>query len=156
MGCIVHGVSKSQTQLSDFHFHPGEWGGGRQDLAPSMQRSHPLRQAQSSSREQVELFFNDPLQWKCGALTTGQPGNSQNCVNFSVRHQGQSVCPPTLLLLITSFTDETIGGFFLYHKNLTRGCGSSKKHARGLPCGPVAKTPCPQCRGLEFDPWSGN
>ena len=107
MGCIVHGVSKSQTQLSDFHFHPGEWGGGRQDLAPSMQRSHPLRQAQSSSQEQVELFFNDPLQWKCGALTTGQPGNSQNCVNFSIRHQGQSVCPPTLLLLITSFTDET-------------------------------------------------
>ena len=21
MGCIVHGVTKSQTQLSDFHFH---------------------------------------------------------------------------------------------------------------------------------------
>ena len=21
MGCIVHGVAKSQTQLSDFHFH---------------------------------------------------------------------------------------------------------------------------------------
>ena len=22
MGCIVHGVPKSQTRLSDFHFHP--------------------------------------------------------------------------------------------------------------------------------------
>ena len=109
MDCIVHGVAKSQTQLSDFHFHPGEWGRGRQDLAPSMgyprSAHHPLRQAQSSSQEQVEP--NDPLQWKCGALTTGPPGNSQNCVNFSIRHQGHSVCPPTLLLLITSFTDET-------------------------------------------------
>ena len=26
----------------------------------------------------------------------------------------------------------------------------------GLPGGPVAKTPCSQCRGPGFDPWSGN
>ena len=26
MNCIVHGVSKSQTQLSDFHFHASQDG----------------------------------------------------------------------------------------------------------------------------------
>ena len=61
MDCIVHGVAKSRTRLSDFDFHPGEWGGGRQDLAPSMgyphSAHHPLRLAQSSSQEQVELFL---------------------------------------------------------------------------------------------------
>ena len=25
-----------------------------------------------------------------------------------------------------------------------------------LPCGPVAKTPCSQCRRHGFDPWSGD
>ena len=25
MDCIVHGVTKSQTQLSDFHFHRQDW-----------------------------------------------------------------------------------------------------------------------------------
>ena len=25
-----------------------------------------------------------------------------------------------------------------------------------FPCGPVVKTPCSQCRGHGFDPWSGN
>ena len=27
---------------------------------------------------------------------------------------------------------------------------------RDFPGGPVAKTPCSQCRGPEFNPWSGN
>ena len=27
---------------------------------------------------------------------------------------------------------------------------------RDLPCGPVVKTPHSQCRGLGFNPWSGN
>ena len=31
-----------------------------------------------------------------------------------------------------------------------------KKKIRGdFPGGPVAKTPCSQCRGLRFIPWSG-
>ena len=25
MDCVVHGVTKSQTQLSDFHFHKGSY-----------------------------------------------------------------------------------------------------------------------------------
>ena len=31
MGCIVHGVTKSQTQLKDFHFHwkLGLYGGNK-------------------------------------------------------------------------------------------------------------------------------
>ena len=28
--------------------------------------------------------------------------------------------------------------------------------AEDFPGGPVVKTPCFQCRGLGFDPWSGN
>ena len=32
----------------------------------------------------------------------------------------------------------------------------TKLEASGLPCGPVVKTPGPQCRGPRFDPWSGN
>ena len=28
MDCIVHGVTKSRTQLSNFHFHLNVWGGG--------------------------------------------------------------------------------------------------------------------------------
>ena len=31
-----------------------------------------------------------------------------------------------------------------------------RNRLRGFPGGPVAKTPCSQCRGPEFDPWSGN
>ena len=30
------------------------------------------------------------------------------------------------------------------------------KKIRDFPGGPVAKTPCSQCRGPRFDPWSGN
>ena len=30
------------------------------------------------------------------------------------------------------------------------------KDFRGFSGGPVAKAPCPQCRGPRFDPWSGN
>ena len=32
----------------------------------------------------------------------------------------------------------------------------SKLQEVGLPGGPVAKTPSPQCRGPRFEPWSGN
>ena len=31
-----------------------------------------------------------------------------------------------------------------------------KQRGRGRPWSPVAKTPCSQCRGPGFDPWSGN
>ena len=30
------------------------------------------------------------------------------------------------------------------------------KDLRDLPDGPVAKSPCFQCRGPRFDPWSGS
>lgn len=33
---------------------------------------------------------------------------------------------------------------------------SFKKRKRGLPYGPVAKTPCSQCKGHKFDSLSGN
>ena len=29
-------------------------------------------------------------------------------------------------------------------------------NSRDFHSGPVAKTPCSQCRGTRFDPWSGN
>ena len=29
-------------------------------------------------------------------------------------------------------------------------------YTRDFPGGPVGKTPCSQCRGPGFDPWSGN
>ena len=29
-------------------------------------------------------------------------------------------------------------------------------HSGDFPGGPVGKTPCSQCRGPGFDPWSGN
>ena len=32
MKCIVHGVAKSQTQLSDFHFHPALLPSGEEKL----------------------------------------------------------------------------------------------------------------------------
>ena len=31
-----------------------------------------------------------------------------------------------------------------------------KREQEGLPGGPEGKTPCSQCRGLGFYPWSGN
>ena len=33
---------------------------------------------------------------------------------------------------------------------------ASKVGCQDFPGGPVAKTPCSQCRGDGFDPWSGN
>ena len=33
---------------------------------------------------------------------------------------------------------------------------STTKQAQDFPGGPVAKTPCSQCRGPRFNPWSGN
>ena len=35
-----------------------------------------------------------------------------------------------------------------------RASGSNKKLSMETSDGPVAKTPCSQCRGLEFNPWS--
>ena len=31
-----------------------------------------------------------------------------------------------------------------------------RRRQRDFPGGPVVKTPCSQCRGPRFDPWSGN
>ena len=40
----------------------------------------------------------------------------------------------------------------LYSQNIV----IKKGIIRDFPCGPVVKTPCSQCRGLGFDPWSEN
>ena len=43
------------------------------------------------------------------------------------------------------------------HQNLERSPEVHQKIMDGdFPGGPVAKTPCSQCRGPGFDPWSGN
>ena len=34
--------------------------------------------------------------------------------------------------------------------------GVYEKILEDFPCGPVVRTPCFQCRGCGFDPWSGN
>ena len=49
-----------------------------------------------------------------------------------------------LLELITEFSKVT--GYAI----------NSKINCRDLLSGPVAKTPCSQCRGPGFDSWSGN
>ena len=40
--------------------------------------------------------------------------------------------------------------------NMIIHCGLKKCKIRDFPGGPVPKTPCSQCRGSRFDPWSGN
>ena len=35
-------------------------------------------------------------------------------------------------------------------------CQCLRDGSWNFPGGPVAKTPCPQCRGPRFNPWSGN
>ena len=44
MGCIVHGIAKSRTRLSDFHFHSSESserrGIGRTEICPSLKNDH--------------------------------------------------------------------------------------------------------------------
>ena len=45
------------------------------------------------------------------------------------------------------------------HLNTIQFSREKLLHAETLgdvPGGPVAKTPCSQCRGPGFDPWSGN
>ena len=45
----------------------------------------------------------------------------------------------------------------VYEIDLVQKCEvKKKKKARDFPGGPVAKTPCCQCRGPEFNHWSGN
>ena len=39
---------------------------------------------------------------------------------------------------------------------LSTGLKFKKKLRGDFPGGPVAKTPCSQCRGHGFDPWAGN
>ena len=48
-----------------------------------------------------------------------------------------------------------------FERRMEGGKGTMKKRGksdagRDFPGGPVAKTPCSQCRGPRFDPWSGN
>ena len=38
----------------------------------------------------------------------------------------------------------------------TKGRTYKKKTSGDFPGGPAVKTPCSQCRGPGFDPWSGN
>ena len=40
--------------------------------------------------------------------------------------------------------------------SLICGIKKKKKRYKDFPGGPVGKTPCSQCRGPGFDPWSGN
>ena len=47
-------------------------------------------------------------------------------------------------------------GCVVTHLLQTRRRGKEKKQNRGLPGGPVVKTPHSQCREHGFDPWSGN
>ena len=43
-----------------------------------------------------------------------------------------------------------------YENNPIYNCIKKPNQTRDFPGGPVVKTPCFQCRGHEFDPWSGN
>ena len=57
MDCIVHGVAKSQTQLSDFHFHPvkhvhlSPWSAKRQNE----QANNPLNSQSAKTKQTSEL-----------------------------------------------------------------------------------------------------
>ena len=57
MDCIIHGVAKSQTQLSDFHFHPvkhvhlSPWSAKRQNE----QANNPLNSQSAKTKQTSEL-----------------------------------------------------------------------------------------------------
>ena len=50
------------------------------------------------------------------------------------------------------FKGKIISSIFADHNSMRLEIN----YKRDFPGGPVAKTPCSQCRGLGFHPWSGN
>ena len=62
MDCIVHGVAKSQTQLSNFHFHLASLVAQTVKRLPAMQETW----VQSLSWEDpLEKGNGNPLQYSC-------------------------------------------------------------------------------------------
>ena len=53
MDCTVHGVTKSQTRLSDFHFHFG----GNTKPARTNWRETPLRCSRGSQRPSMKRLY---------------------------------------------------------------------------------------------------
>ena len=50
MDCIVHGVAKSRTRLSNFHFHPAlRWGPLGEKMLAASSANDTEQQAQGSS-----------------------------------------------------------------------------------------------------------
>ena len=49
-----------------------------------------------------------------------------------------------------------LGSVLKINQNVVVAILLLKISLRGFLGGPLAKTPCSQCKGLGFDPWSGN
>ena len=58
MGCIVHGVAKSRTRLSDFHFTSQLYGFNLKSLKYGYARVYTLSNAEYPSRNSVKLSFH--------------------------------------------------------------------------------------------------
>ena len=112
MDCIVHGIAKSWTQLSNFHFHSS-----CQNLGPILDSTPLSYHIQTISTYHWVYLQHVPRTW---SLTT-----ASTAINSGPSHS--PVLPPQL-----------------------------SKHLRDFPGGPVSKIPHSKCRGLGFDPRSGN
>ena len=69
MGCIVHGVAKSRTQLSEFHFIPlplSQWGNPSKLSAPEQDSSTP---ASTSRVSQLVKILS--AVWEAWVLSLG-------------------------------------------------------------------------------------
>ena len=59
-----------------------------------------------------------------------------------------------------NLVDMAVAGFvksdFNFDRSSSVGKNTIKQHCRDFPGGPVAGTPCSECRWPRFDPWLGN
>ena len=69
MDCMVHGVAKSQTRLSDFHFHfPQEPGAAH------------WRSSQRRAQQKLEEKLPPPVPLQCILLTKINTATCQKCL----------------------------------------------------------------------------
>ena len=57
MDCIAHGITKSRTQLSDFHFH---FLCNKRSHVPQLEKAHVLQQRPSAAgkiKNKLKIFF---------------------------------------------------------------------------------------------------
>ena len=151
MDCIVQGVTKSQTRLSDFPFFTSGALEGNGSPAPA-----PLRIP--CGIEQTPGPYGHPIKTSLSADKGGSrsptPGQPPPGAGWPAHRVSLTCCPETWAGNCHRSEDVGAGGSAFQERDGTHARGTLEKVRLGLRCWLRGKESTCQCRKRRLDPWS--